>query len=133
MIGLDTNVLVRYIVRDDPRQTSAATRLIEQHCTADTPGWIGVVVICELTWVLQSVYGISRDGVSTVMETLLTSNELRVESAETVWQALRRFRRGTADMADYLIGVTNTVHDASPTFTFDKRASTDSDFRLLDY
>ena len=132
MIGLDTNVLVRYIARDDPKQTAAATQLIEKRCTPENPGWINLIVICELTWVLQRVYNRPRERIAGILETILTSNELKVESADAVWQALRKFRKGAADMADYLIAGTNVTQGATPTFTFDKRASADSDFRLLE-
>lgn len=131
MIGLDTNVLVRYIVRDDPKQATVATELIEKRCTPEAPGWINLIVVCELTWVLQRAYGRPREDIAGVLETILTSNELKVESADTVWQALRKFRKGTADIADYLIGGGNAMHDAAPTFTFDKKVSSDADFRLL--
>jgi predicted nucleic-acid-binding protein len=132
VIGLDTNVLARYIVRDDPRQAAAATRLIEERCTAESPGWVSTIVVCELAWVLQGVYGLTREGIAAVVEAILTSNELQVESADTVWQALRKFRKGPADIADYLIGLTGCAHNAAPTFTFDKRAASDADFRLLE-
>ena len=131
MIGVDTNVLVRYIVRDDPKQTAIATALIEKRCTLDSPGWINLIVICELAWVLQRVYNHPRGSIASVLETVLTSDELKVEAADTVWQALRKFRKGTADLADYLIGARNALHDAGPTFTFDKRAAIDPDFHLL--
>jgi predicted nucleic-acid-binding protein len=131
VIGLDTNILVRYVVRDDPKQTHAATRLIETQCTAEDPGWINLVVVCELTWVLSHAYKQSRESIARILETILTSNELQVESADAVWSALRKYRRGFADMADYLIGTANAMNKASPTYTFDKRASADPDFRLL--
>lgn len=131
MIGLDTNVLVRYIVRDDPGQTAAATRLIEGRCTPEDPGRVSLIVICELVWVLQRAYGYSRETVSRVLETLLTSNELQVESADLVWLSLRKYRKGAADVADHLIGAINALHGAAPTFTFDQRAASDPAFRLL--
>jgi predicted nucleic-acid-binding protein len=62
---------------------------------------------------------------------LCNADELKVESADAVWQAVRKFRKGVADIADYLIGARNAMHDAVPTFTFDKKASSDPDFRLL--
>jgi predicted nucleic-acid-binding protein len=131
MTGLDTNILVRYIARDDPKQTAAATELIEKRCTAEDPGWINLIVVCELTWVLQRAYDLPKESVACVLETLLTSNELKVESADAVWQALRKFRKGTADLTDYLIGTTNALREAAPTFTFDKRAADDPNFHLL--
>lgn len=132
MIGLDTNVLVRYIVRDDPKQTAAATALIEQRCTPDSPGWISVIVICELAWVLRRVYSATREDIAAILETLLTSNELKVETADLVWQGLRMFRKGSADMADHLIGLSNGCHGASRTFTFDQRAALDPNFHLIE-
>ena len=65
MKGLDTNVLVRYLVQDDPKQAALATRYIERHCTADNPCFIGQIVLCELAWVLESNYQQSRTEVST--------------------------------------------------------------------
>lgn len=57
MTGLDTNVLVRYIVQDDPKQSKLATECIEQRCTSESPGFVNLVVLCELTWVLARGYG----------------------------------------------------------------------------
>lgn len=131
MIGLDTNVLVRYIVKDDPRQAAAATEAIEKLCRPEDPGWINLIVIFELVWVLQSVYDQSRQDVVRVLETILTSSELKVESADRVWQALRKYRTGRADLADYLIGIGNAANEAVPTLTFDKRTEDDPNFRLL--
>ena len=52
MIGLDTNVIVRYVVQDDPRQSAAATRLMEKTLSAENPGFVAVVTLCEVAWVL---------------------------------------------------------------------------------
>ena len=67
MIALDTNVLVRFIVRDEERQTAAATRLIEDRCSAETPGLVSPIVLCELVWVLTSGYGYKREMVVRVL------------------------------------------------------------------
>lgn len=128
MIGLDTNVLVRYIVRDDEEQADAAAELIETQCTADDPGFVNLVVLCELSWVLGRGYRYDRPTVVGVIRGLLTSVELAVESSETAWQALTAFERGQADFADYVIGSQNRAHQASTTYTFDTDAATHPDF-----
>lgn len=131
MIGLDTNVLVRYIVQDDPKQAKLATRYIEAHCTSDSPGRVNLVVLCELTWVLTRGYGYDRPTVVSVLRRMLTSSELSMEEDEAVWQALKLYEQGTAGFADYLIGVLNHRIGASPTVTFDQQAAKESLFKLL--
>ena len=83
MIGLDTNILVRYIVRDNPAQTKATTRLIESRCTADDPGLVASIVLCEIVWVLDRAYGYDRNAISSVVRRLLTVEELRAKSCTT--------------------------------------------------
>lgn len=91
MIGLDTNVLVRYIVRDDDQQTDAATRLIESQCTAENPGHVCTIVLCELTWVLAQGYKFDRQTISRVIKGILSVQELQIQDAEAAWQALKYF------------------------------------------
>jgi predicted nucleic-acid-binding protein len=131
MIGLDTNVLVRYIVRDDDEQSEAATRLIESKCTADNPGLVSSIVMCELTWVLTRGYGYRRDMVGRVIRRILLVQELQVENAEMAWQAVRLFEQGKADFADYLIGVSNREGKAEVTYTFDRRAVESDLFKIV--
>ncbi len=131
MIGLDTNVLVRYIVRDDEKQAKAATRLIESRCTADNPGLVSAIVLCELAWVLTRGYGYRRDMVGRVITRILSVQELEVEDAELAWRAVRLFEQGKADFADYLIGVSNHENKAEVTYTFDGRAVENDLFKLV--
>ena len=91
MIGLDTNVLVRYIVQDEPAQAARAEALIEAQCSADSPGRVDAIVLCELVWVLESAYGCSRKVVSEVLRTILGSAELAVETPQLAWAALRAY------------------------------------------
>lgn len=123
MIGLDTNVLVRYIVQDDADQGARAGRLIEQRCTQEQPGWISLIVICELVWVLEGAYGYSRDIIASVLRQILATAELSVDSPQRCWTALRAYERSGADFADYLIGAGNREAGCETTFTFDKRAA----------
>lgn len=131
MIGLDTNVLVRYSVRDDPAQTAAATRLIESRCTAHDPGRVALVVLCELVWVLDRGYGYARPDIVGVLRKILGASDLQVEQSDLAWQALGLYESGKADFADYVIGLCNRMGQADVTYTFDRR-TVDSDlFKLL--
>lgn len=131
MTGLDTNVLIRYIVQDDPKQARLATSCVETRCTPDSPGCVNHVVLCELSWVLTSGYGYGRDTIVAVLRGILSSPELLVEEDESVWQALKMYEQGAAGFADCLIGILNRRAGASVTVTFDRKAAKDSNFELL--
>lgn len=131
MIGLDTNILVRYIVRDDQQQADDAQKLIETQCTLDTPGYICLIVLCELVWVLSRGYGYERSVISSVLRRILSVQELHVQNAELAWRALKRFEKGKADFADYLIGVNNRANKTSVTYTFDQKAAESTLFQLV--
>ncbi|AZE71866.1 hypothetical protein C4K00_1623 [Pseudomonas synxantha] len=122
MIGLDTNVLVRYVTQDDPIQSAKASELIESLTTA-SPGFISLVSVVELVWVLQSCYQSAKSDVVTVLETLLRTRELTVEHAEVIWQALRRFVANKADFADCLIERCAHAAGCEYTATFDLNAA----------
>jgi predicted nucleic-acid-binding protein len=119
--GLDTNVLVRYVMQDDPRQSPRATRLIES-LSADAPGYVPVVVLVELSWVLSGSYGLDRSQVASVLGTLLRSKELVLDRAELVAQALKRYSADGADFADALIERLAAAAGCSVTMTFDAGA-----------
>jgi len=131
MIGLDTNVLVRYIVRDDEKQSAAATRLIEAKCTTDNPGRVSSIVLCELAWVLTRGYGYSRAMVGRVIRRILAVQELQAEKPELAWQAVRLFEQGRADFADFLIGLSNRENKAEVTYTFDTKAAESDLFQIV--
>lgn len=131
MIGLDTNVLVRYVAQDDQRQSPKATRLIES-LTADTPGYVGVVSVIELVWVLTGCYSLTRDEISEVLETLLRTKEIIVAQADTVWKALRLFKNGKADFADCMIEKAANEAGCSYTVTFDRDAVKHCGMKLID-
>ncbi|AYF47570.1 type II toxin-antitoxin system VapC family toxin [Pseudomonas fluorescens] len=121
MIGLDTNVLVRYVTQDDPVQSAKASELIESLTTA-SPGFVSMVSIVELVWVLQSCYQSAKSDVVTVLETLLRTRELTVEHGEIIWQALRKFVANKADFADCLIERCAHAAGCKYTATFDLNA-----------
>jgi predicted nucleic-acid-binding protein len=130
VIALDTNVLVRYIVRDDEPQAAMATTLIETQCTSAHPGLVTLVVLCELVWVLRG-YGYARAAKAQVLRKILIADELRVERTELAWQALNDFESGKADFADYVIGHCGKAGKAQVTCTFDQRTASSPLFRVL--
>ena len=130
MIGLDTNILVRFITRDDPELAAAATRLIERRCTAETPGYVYFPVLVELVWALRRVYCYEKTAVAEVIRKLLNAAEFIVEDSETVRLALQDYESGTADFADYLIGRAKRARGVAPTYTFDGRAARSRLFEL---
>jgi predicted nucleic-acid-binding protein len=130
MIGLDTNVVVRYLTQDDPVQTTAAARMINS-LSADAPGFLSLVVIVELVWVLEVSYRFQKNEIEQVLETLLQSKELVIERAEIVWQALRKFSASRADFSDCLIERCGNAAECQHTFTFDRNAAAEAGMRLL--
>lgn len=122
MIGLDTNVLVRYIMQDDAGQSPQATALIES-LTVETPGFVPLVSVIELTWVLVACFGLDRSQIVAALEGLMRSKEIVVERADIVWQSVRVFRDGTADFADCLIERSAASAGCERTMTFDQGAA----------
>lgn len=123
MIGLDTNVLVRYIVQDDPEQAARAGALIEAQCSDESPGFVSMLVLAELCWVLSKGYGYDRPVLEDVLTNLLTTTDLVVEQAADAWAALQDFKRGPADYTDYLIGRRGLGCGCKTTYTFDRKAA----------
>jgi predicted nucleic-acid-binding protein len=130
VIGLDTNVLVRYLAQDDARQSPLATRQIES-LTPGAPGHVSLVTLVELVWVLTGCYGSTREEIVTVLDALLRTQGLVVAQADTVWQALRLYRGGKADFADCLIERCNAKTGCAETVTFDRAAAKHCGMRLL--
>lgn len=131
MIGLDTNVLVRYIVQDDAEQAEAATRLVEGTCTERSTGYISVVVLVELVWVLAAAYDYERDVIVSVLGQILRTTEFTVEDGDLAWQALREFENGDAGFADCLLAHRNRSSGCSTTYTFDHKAAKGRHFTLV--
>lgn len=131
MIGLDTNILVRYICRDDAKQTRAADDVIERRCSDEKPGYIHDVALSELVWVLKDSFGYDRKVIGEVLEKLLAARQLRVADPERARQALKLYRKGPADFPDCLISVRNLASGCERTLTFDRRAARVDGMQLL--
>jgi predicted nucleic-acid-binding protein len=132
MIGLYTNVLVRYLTQDDEAQAAVASRLIETQLSAQSPGFIGPVVLCELVWVLETSYGHTRAELAPILWKLLAAEEFRIPGRDKVVIALQAYESTTADFADALLGVQNLHADCETTVTFDKKAARLPTHRLLE-
>ena len=122
MIGLDTNVLVRYIVQDEARQAAAATRLIEGF-TPEAPGFVSTVTLVETVWVLTVAYKTPKRDIATIIEGLLRARELIVENADIHYLALGVFQGAAVDYADAVIAQTGRPAGCDHTVTVDRRAA----------
>jgi predicted nucleic-acid-binding protein len=130
MIGLDTNIVVRYLTHDNAAQTAAAVKLIDS-LSAASPGFLSLIAIVELVWVLEVSYRFKKNEVEQVLETLLRSKELVVERAEIVSQGLRKYRASRADFADCLIERCGHAAECRYTVTFDRNAASAAGMKLL--
>ncbi len=122
MIGLDTNVLVRYIMQDEPVQSRQVAELIDA-LTVESPGFVSLVTLVELCWVLGSSYALDRSRLVEALEALLRTRELVIEEAEVAWQSVRRYRDSAADLADCLIERLGAAAGCRHTVTFDRGAA----------
>lgn len=130
MTGLDTNVLVRYIVQDDAEQSLAATALIEGGEQAGETFFINQIVLCEVVWVVKGCYNAGRDEVGRMVEQILRTASFRIQRSAEVWSTLNIYRKTPADFADCLIACTNRAADCTETATFDRQAAQIEGFRL---
>src|SRR5690349_10638999 len=103
MIGLDTNVVVRYLMQDDPLQSAIATEVFERRLTKEQPGFISMVVVAELVWVLQRSYQLAPGAIGAAVERILQAEELVVENEQEVFTALIILKKGGGEFADALI------------------------------
>jgi|SRR5579872_2244496 len=123
MIGLDTNVLVRYIVQDDLKQSQTATDFIQKNCSMASPGFINSLVLCELVWVLESAYEYSRDDIAKVIEKILRTRQFQIHEPEFMWSSLQKYKEKIADFSDCYIASINAQAGCKHTVTFDKKAA----------
>jgi len=123
MIGLDTNVLLRYLVQDDPTQSPKATEIIERRGTKEDPGFVSLVSILEIVWVLGSLYKRTRGEVADHIEMILAADTLEVQNEQEVYQAVIALRNGSGTFEDALIGALGAWWGCSATVTFDENAA----------
>jgi predicted nucleic-acid-binding protein len=131
MIGLDTNVLVRHIMQDDPLQSPKASRIIERHLTEEDPGFISLATMLESAWVLENIYGLSRQELAQAIETILQITTFAVQNEKEVHAAMLALRTGHGSFDDTLIGALGLWAGCTSTLTFDRKASRLQGFRLI--
>ena len=131
MIGIDTNVLIRYLTQDDPAQAAKATKYLEANCSKEKPGYINHIVLCEIVWVLSHGYKYPKTVITQTIKQLFNTSELSIKAPDEAWSALRDFEQGKADYSDYLIAHKNRQAGYSETITFDKKASQHKFFKLI--
>lgn len=131
MIGIDTNLLLRLIIGDEPKQAVAAREFLRAHCSPDEPGYVCHIVLVELVWTLARAYGYPREQIAAAIEQILETAQLDVESSNDVVAAVKDYRSGTADFADCLLVRVNSAAGCSHTVTFDRRAAKLEGFQLL--
>jgi predicted nucleic-acid-binding protein len=129
--GLDTNVLVRYLTQDDPRQSRQANTLVADVVATGERLFVSPVVLCELVWVLRGPYGMDKAEVVAALERILATAQLEIDQKDLVREALDDYRTGAGDFAVYVIGRRGKEAGCQRTATFDRQLKTDSLFRVL--
>jgi len=130
MIGLDTNILVRYLAQDDPVQSAKASELIEGRLTEQDPGFISVVAMAETAWVLERAYGLADADIARAIERTLQAGSLVVESEQAVFTAMIALKEGQGSFAGALIGALGAKAGCLRTLTLDRKALRLSGFAL---
>lgn len=130
MIGLDTNLLVRFFMQDDSAQTAAVSRLFAS-LNAQNPGFVSLVVLAELHWVLERLYKVDHESRLVITESLLSADQLKIESSPVVWQALAMAKANKSDFPDCLITKLDESTGCEAVYTFDKIAAKRAGMRLL--
>lgn len=123
MIGLDTNLLLRYLAQDDPTQSRRAAEIIEHRLTEQEPGFVSLVCILEVVWVLKSLFKRSPQQIANDIEMLLAADALDVQNEQEVYSAVVALRNGTGTFEDALIGSLGIWRGCSATLTFDEDAA----------
>jgi predicted nucleic-acid-binding protein len=130
MIGLDTNILVRYIAQDDPAQSPIAAQIIENRLTEEHPGFISLVTMTETVWVLDRSYGLSDAEIAATVERILQIDTLFVQNEQEVFTAMVALKTGVGSFSDALIGALGRRAGCAATLTLDKKATRLPDFQL---
>ena len=130
MIALDTNVLVRFLVQDDPLQAQLATKVIDQ-LTDDAQGFVSREVLVELVWVLERAYRLGRAEIAVALDGLLSATEMDIEGSDEVAPALELYRNNGFGFADLMTAAAARRAGANELVTFDRKAARLPGVRLL--
>jgi len=131
MIGLDTNILVRYLTQDDPLQSAKASEILERRLTLRNPGYVSVIAMVETVWVLDRAYGLTAQEIAAAVERMLQVEVLVIESEQEVFSAMVALKQGHGSFADALIAGLGTRAGCTRTLTFDRKATRLAGFQLV--
>jgi predicted nucleic-acid-binding protein len=131
MIGLDTNILVRYLTQDDPVQSAKATEILERRLTLKNPGFVSVVAMVETVWVLDRAYGLTAQEIARAVERMLQVEVLVIENEQEVFSAMVALKQRHGSFADALITELGTRAGCTRTLTFDRKATCLPGFQLV--
>lgn len=131
MIGLDTNIVLRYLLQDDPKQTRQANHVIDRQLSNENPGFISLVTVLEVVSVLRSLFKRTPAQIAAHLAQLLAADTLRVQNEQQVFEAAFALKRGTGEFEDALIGALDLWSGCSVTLTFDRKAARLPLFRLI--
>jgi len=131
MIGLDTNILIRYLTLDDPVQSAKAAEILERRLTPNNRGFVSVVAMLETVWVLDRAYGLTNRELATAVERLLQVEVLAIESEQQVFTAMVALKQGRGSFADALIAELGVRAGCTRTLTFDHKAARLPGFELV--
>jgi predicted nucleic-acid-binding protein len=131
MIGLDTNVVVRYLAQDDPVQSPKATLIFERRLTEQEPGFISLVTMVETVWVLDTVYGLSAQEIAQAVERMLQADTLVIQNEQEVFTAAVALKSGRGSFADALVGALGAWAGCGSTLTFDRKAGRIQGFEVV--
>jgi len=122
MIGLETNILIRYLTQDDRVQSAKAIEILERRLTPNNPGFVSIVAMVEIVWVLDRAYGLTSQEIATAVERLLQVEVLTIEHEQEVFTAMVALKQGRGSFADALIAELGARAGCTHTLTFDQKA-----------
>jgi predicted nucleic-acid-binding protein len=122
MIGLDTNILIRFVAQDDAINSPRAN-IIMKSLSREEPGWIAITAIAEFAWVMTRTFRINRADIYSMLDMFLIWPDIVVEQADLVRKAANLFLSGNAEFSDYLVACSGHAAGCSRTLTFDRKAA----------
>ena len=131
MRGIDTNILVRFLTRDDPIQAVRVRNALEKMAEGGASCRISVIVLCELAWVLRTALCFRKEQIFGALESLLDTTQFSIEDRDMVREAVLLYRDSTSDFSDYLIGLRNRRAGCLDTLTFDRALAKSDLFAML--
>lgn len=133
MIGIDTNILIRYLTNDDEQQSAEVLKLLEQYSGIESSIYINNIVLCEVVWVLEAAYEYPTQDIIHALKLVLQTPEFAFENHVNIVKVLYDYEQSNgADFSDILISITNIDKGCIATYSFDKKACKHGYFKNLE-